>query len=254
MQETPAHREHIIMQAFLPTIAAVIAAGSVFLFSASTSPAAEVRAAVTAHAAIPSSERWRDAAEAIVLESDFIFMKIGVTVDDRPMAGGTPLESVYRGDHCEIAISTRGSDTLMLLSQYVQSPRDWDIIIKLAVVHEIAHCYVSAIGHPDMLRANSVVRSFTSLGLGESRSSPHSQKIEESFADISALLWIQQNHPEDYARAIDLMLAVRSMGGLDHSIHSGYGVIKKLGSGAAATEGTTIFIQSESLVLEYRGA
>lgn len=166
-------------------------------------------------------KRWLSAAGPVLAYSQRINLPIDIIVQPQPRPGDVPMAMGFVDGRCKLVLSMRGNpDAETILQKVPESERA--LMIEAMAAHEIGHCwrYVQGVWHAlpaGFVEAGEEQAANANL-LAESKAMREMRR-EEGFADLVALAWIKQKHPEHYGRVHAWMAAVRSDVPVERSGH-----------------------------------
>jgi uncharacterized protein YjaZ len=183
--------------------------------------------------------RWLKAGSAVLAYAkQELKLPLDITVQPQARANDVPLALGYDNGRCKLVLSMRGNPTAEDILNNV-SPEQRPLMIEAMVAHEIGHCwrYVQGEWH--------VVPS----GFEESQQQPvalRDTRREEGYADLVALAWMQQRHPDQYATVANWMQQVRAPSPTAGS-HSTLVWLQQAPTGAAFDASLPLFSQADLL-------
>ncbi|KQQ33530.1 hypothetical protein ASF61_10665 [Duganella sp. Leaf126] len=168
---------------------------SLLMLSCSQAFAAELTAMET---------RWLTAGlPVITYAKQALRLPVDITVQPRAQADDVPVALGYQDGRCKLVLSLRGNPQAEdILGSVADAQRA--LMIEAMFAHEIAHCWRYAQGAWHQ----------TPSGFSQNSAQParalQDTRREEGFADLVALAWTQQRHPEHYADVAAWMRQVRA--------------------------------------------
>jgi len=156
--------------------------------------------------------RWLNAGAPVLAYSQRMKLPIDIIVQPKARPGDVPLAMGFDGGRCKLVLSMRGNpDAEKILEKVPQGERA--LLIEAMTAHEIGHCwrYVQGVWHalPAGFVETGVEHAGSEDVLAESKAMREMRR-EEGFADLVALAWIKQRHPEHYGRVHAWLEALRS--------------------------------------------
>jgi len=156
-------------------------------------------------------QRWLQAAAPVLSYSQQLKLPIDIVVQPRPRPNDVPLAMGYDGGRCKLVLTLRGNPQAeSVLDGVADAQRD--VLIEAMAAHEVAHCWRHARGAWNALPAGFVEvgeeRAASSALLAASKAMREARR-EEAYADLAALAWTRQRHPEAYGRVHTWFEAVR---------------------------------------------
>lgn len=183
--------------------------------------------------------RWLKAGSAVLVHArQELKLPLDITVQPQARPTDVPLALGYDNGRCKLVLSMRGNPNAEDILNNV-SPEQRPLMIEAMVAHEIGHCwrYVQGEWH--------VVPS----GFEENQQQPaalRDTRREEGFADLVALAWMQQRHPDQYATVAHWMQQVRAPSPAEGS-HSTLVWLQQAPTGAAFDSQLPLFEQADRL-------
>jgi hypothetical protein len=172
------------------------------LLAASTVSAAELTAQETT---------WLRAAGPVLSYAQELKLPIDIVVQPQAKAGDVPLAMGFADKRCKLVLSLRGNpDADKALSGVPEQARGE--LIEAMAAHEIGHCYRYAQGAWHSLPAGFVEvgqQTASDPSLLEVAKQIRETRREEGYADLVALAWTRQHHPQDYGRIYGWLESVR---------------------------------------------
>ncbi|MTV39202.1 hypothetical protein [Duganella radicis] len=185
--------------------------------------------------------RWIKAGSAVLAYAkQELKLPLDITVQPQARPTDVPLALGYDNGRCKLVLSMRGNPNAEdILDNVAEAQRP--LMIEAMVAHEIGHCWRYAQGSWHAVPA----------GFEERPSQPASHALrdtrrEEGFADLVALAWIQQRHPDQYATVASWMQQVRQPSPATGS-HSTLTWLHLAPTGAAFASGLPLFEQADRL-------
>jgi hypothetical protein len=183
--------------------------------------------------------RWLTAGSAVLnYAKQELKLPIDITVQPQARANDVPLALGYDNGRCKLVLSMRGNPNAEDILSNV-APAHRALMIEAMVAHEIGHCWRYAQGVWHALPAGFEERQ-TPTGAEEQL---RDTRREEGYADLVALAWIHQQHPQQYASVAAWMRAVREPAPAVGT-HSTLTWLQLASSGAAFAPGLPIFEQA----------
>jgi hypothetical protein len=185
--------------------------------------------------------RWLSAGAAVLgYAKQELKLPIDITVQPQARPNDVPLALGYDNGRCKLVLSMRGNpqaEDILATVPVAQRP----LMIEAMVAHEIGHCWRYAQGVWHALPA----------GFEERQTEQHETaaeqlrdtRREEGYADLVALAWIQQRHPEQYATVAAWMRQVREPSPATGS-HSTLTWLQLAPTGSAFAAGLPVFEQA----------
>jgi len=185
--------------------------------------------------------RWLTAGAAVLgYAKQELKLPIDITVQPQARPTDVPLALGYQDGRCKLVLSMRGNPNAEdILADVPAAQRP--LMIEAMVAHEIGHCWRYAQGVWHALPAG-----FEQGGAVQEQDALRETRREEGYADLVALAWIQQRHPEQYAAVAGWMRQVRQPSPGTGS-HSTLTWLQLAPTGAAFPTGLPLFEQAASL-------
>lgn len=153
--------------------------------------------------------RWLTAGSAVLTYAKKeLKLPIDIIVQPTGKPTDVPLALGFQDGRCKLVLTMRnGSNPEEILASVPEAQRP--LMIEAMIAHEIGHCwrYAQGVWHalPAGFEENAGEAAHDHAQLQELEET----RREEGFADLSALAWVQQRHPEQYAAVADWMRKVR---------------------------------------------
>ena len=165
------------------------------ILSSSLADAAELTAMET---------RWLTAGLSVITYAkQELKLPVDITVQPQARATDVPVALGYEQGRCKLVLSLRGNPGAEDILAGVPAPQR-ALMIEAMFAHEIAHCWRYAQGE-----WHAAPSGFEQRADASAVASLRETRREEGFADLVALAWTQQQHPEHYADVAAWMRAVR---------------------------------------------
>nr|WP_315394931.1 hypothetical protein [uncultured Duganella sp.] len=192
--------------------------------------------------------RWLTAGSAVLAYAKQE-LKLPIDIIVQPQAGpnDVPLALGFQDGRCKLVLSMRGNANAEdILASVPAAQRA--LMIEAMVAHEIGHCWRYAQGAWHALPAGFESNAGDAVGQARQQALRETRR-EEGFADLAALAWIQQRHPEQYGLVADWMRQVRqpSEAGAGAGSHSTLAWLQLAPTGAAFATHLPLFEQAGSL-------
>lgn len=165
-------------------------------------------------------------------------LPIDITVQPQARANDVPLALGYDNGRCKLVLSMRGNPKAEDILANVSTAQR-ALMIEAMVAHEIGHCWRYAQGNWHALPAGFE----EGAQQGRAEEELRDTRREEGYADLVALAWIHQQHPQQYASVAAWMRAVREPS-LAVGTHSTLSWLQLAPTGAAFTPGLPVFEQA----------
>lgn len=179
-------------------------------------------------------------------------LKLPIDIIVQPQAGANdvPLALGFDNGRCKLVFSMRGNSGAEQILEPLP-PEQRGLMIETMTAHEIGHCLRYAQGAWHALPAG-----FVDAGMPRAASDDLSQQAlelretrrEEGFADLLALAWIQQRHPEQYGQVAQWLRQVRHPS--DQRVTGSHDTLTWLQlapTGAAFSSGLPLYEQASAL-------
>lgn len=190
--------------------------------------------------------RWLGAGAAVLDYARQIGLPVDVIVQPQPAPGAVPLAMGFSGGRCKLVLSMRDNARTDDVLERVP-PAQHGVLIEAMTAHEIGHCWRYAQGNWHSVPSGFVEageEGFDPAVLAQLKAMRDTRR-EEGFADLAALAWIWQRHPDDYARVYAWMAGLRQ--GQPLASHATLAWIGLARDGAVFGAGGTPFAQAEPL-------
>nr|WP_315257520.1 hypothetical protein [uncultured Duganella sp.] len=186
--------------------------------------------------------RWLKAGAAVLnYAKQELKLPIDITVQPQARATDVPLALGYDHGRCKLVLSMRGNPNAeAILDNVADAQRA--LMIEAMVAHEIGHCWRYAQGNWHALPAGFEAAQGQAGAAAQLRDT----RREEGYADLVALAWIHQQHPQQYASVAAWMRSVREPAPAVGS-HSTLSWLQLAPTGAAFTPGLPVFEQANLL-------
>lgn len=186
--------------------------------------------------------RWLTAGSAVLAYAkQELKLPLDITVQPEARATDVPLALGYQNGRCKLVLSLRGNpkaEDILSTVPVAQRP----LMIEAMVAHELGHCWRYAQGAWHALPAGFQERQEHQAAADELRDT----RREEGYADLVALAWTQQRHPDQYALVAAWMQQVRQPSPSTGS-HSTLAWLQLAPTGAAFAAGVPVFEQANLL-------
>ncbi|MDP1534919.1 MAG: hypothetical protein Q8N44_18330 [Rubrivivax sp.] len=138
-------------------------------------------------------------------------LPLDIVVQPQPTPGAAPLALAFVGGRCKLVLSMRGhrraQDTLDAIA-----PDLVDATLELMGAHELGHCrrYLDGAWYQLPAGFSASVPADLSTAMRAAYAGMKAARREEGYGDLVGLAWIQQRHPQHYARLHAWLVAERS--------------------------------------------
>jgi hypothetical protein len=186
--------------------------------------------------------RWLTAGLSVInYAKNDLKLPVDITVQPQTRANDVPVALGYHDGRCKLVLSLRGNPQAEAVLAAVPEGRR-ALMIEAMFAHEIAHCWRYAQGawHAAPAGFSQGQNKTTAQVLRQTRR-------EEGFADLVALAWTWQRHPEQYADVAAWMRTVRADGQGGHGSHGTMAWLQLAQTGAAFNNRLPLFEQAGSL-------
>lgn len=157
-----------------------------------------------------TEERWLRGAWPVLVHGRDTGLPLDVVVQPQPTPGAPPLALGFVDGRCKLVLSMRGNPEAQATLDRIE-PDLLDATLALMAAHELGHCrrYIDRAWHG--LPAGFATRMPERLAPAQQAAWQGMQAVrrEEGFADLVGLAWVQQRHPQHYARVHRWLLAER---------------------------------------------
>ena len=155
--------------------------------------------------------RWLHAGAPVLAYSQRMNLPVDIIVQPRARPGDVPMAIGFEGGRCKLVLSMRGNPDAEKILDSVP-PAERGLLIEAMTAHEIGHCwrYVQGIWHalPNGFVEAGEERADSAALLAASKAMREMRR-EEGFADLVALAWVRQRHPQQYGRVHAWLEALR---------------------------------------------
>ncbi|TFW14913.1 hypothetical protein [Duganella callida] len=185
--------------------------------------------------------RWLQAGSSVLAYAkQELKLPIDITVQPQARANDVPLALGYQDGRCKLVLSMRGNPSAEDILADVPSAQR-PLMIEAMVAHEIGHCwrYTQGVWH-------AVPAGFEQAPQSEQAEALRDTRREEAYADLVALAWIQQRHPEQYTNVAAWMRHVREPSPAAGS-HSTVAWLQLAPTGAAFASAGSVFDQANTV-------
>lgn len=145
--------------------------------------------------------KWINAGGPVLAYAKELKLPIDIIVQPETKPDDVPLAMGFQDGRCKLVFSMRGNPQAEAVLTGVP-PAQHDLMIEAMTAHEIGHCWRNAHGTWNVLPTG-----FTEIqeNADDSTTLARLRQIritrrEEGFADLAALAWIHQRHPDQYAQ------------------------------------------------------
>jgi ADP-ribose pyrophosphatase YjhB (NUDIX family) len=156
-------------------------------------------------------QRWIGAVAPVLEYAHGLQLPIDVIAQPRTGPNDVPMAMGFDGGRCKLVLSLRGNPQAESVLAGVD-PHDQGELIEAMAAHEIGHCWRYAQGAWHALPAGFVEVGEESAAdpamLAVSKAMRETRR-EEGYADLVALAWTRQRHPQDYGRIYAWLEKVR---------------------------------------------
>lgn len=183
--------------------------------------------------------RWLKAGSAVLTHAkQELKLPLDITVQPQARANDVPLALGYDNGRCKLVLSLRGNPHAEdILNSVAADQRP--LMIEAMVAHEIGHCWRYVQGEWHAVPSGFEERQQQPAALRDTRR-------EEGYADLVALAWMQQRHPDQYATVAGWMRQVRAPSPAAGT-HSTLVWLQQAPTGAAFDSKLPLFEQADRL-------
>lgn len=165
--------------------------------------------------------RWLRAAAPVLAYAQQLKLPIDIIVQPQARSNDVPMAMGFDGGRCKLVLSMRGNPNAETILDTVPE-QERTVLIEAMAAHEVGHCwrYEQGVWHTmpaGFVEAGEEQSDDASL-LELSRQLRENRR-EEGFADLVALAWTFQRHPEQYARVYAWIEALRGAQPVPGSSH-----------------------------------
>ena len=165
--------------------------------------------------------RWLSAAAPVLAQARRLALPIDIIVQPQAKPGDVPLAMGFADGRCKLVLSMRGNpDAESVLEQVPADQRA--LLIEAMTAHEVGHCWRYAQGAWHALPAGFVEvgeEQAADADLLAAAKAMREGRREEGYADLVALAWTAQAHPQQYGRVHAWLAALRSVQPVPHNAH-----------------------------------
>lgn len=156
--------------------------------------------------------RWLKAAGPVLAYAQRIKLPIDIIVQPVTRPSDVPLAMGFLKGRCKLVLSMRGNpDAEKVLDNVPQADRG--VLMEAMAAHEVGHCWRYAQGEWHALPSGFTDITTGPVGhpaLQAESAALRNNRREEGFADMVALAWTKQFHPEKYQQVYTWLVSVRS--------------------------------------------
>ena len=167
-----------------------------------------------------TESRWLQGAWPVVEFARQTGLPLDIVVQPQPTPGTAPLAMAFVGGRCKLVLSMRGNSEAQATLERLE-PELLNATIELMAAHELGHCrrYLDGVWYtlPSGFAANPSAQRDSELV--NAREPTEAARGEEGYGDLVGLAWVQQHHPQLYARLWAWLIEERSgdrVPGADH--------------------------------------
>lgn len=158
-----------------------------------------------------TEKRWLSGIWPVVEFARQSKLPLDIVVQPQPTPGASPLALGFVAGRCKLVLSMRGhtraQDTLDGIA-----PDLLDATLELMAAHEVGHCrrYLDGAWYQLPAGFSASVPDGPGGELRVAHAAMRAARREEGYGDLVGLAWIQQRHPQHYARLHAWLTAERS--------------------------------------------
>lgn len=160
----------------------------------------------------PTERRWLQGVWPVIVHAKEIRLPLDIVVQPQPTPGAAPLALAFIDGRCKLVLSMRGNDEAQATLDRI-APDLLDATLELMAAHELGHCRRHLDGAWTTL-PQGFVAGRVPEGLDPSLHTAYAgmkaARREEGYGDLVGLAWIQQTHPQHYARLHAWLVAERA--------------------------------------------
>lgn len=193
--------------------------------------------------------RWLTAGSAVLAYAkQELKLPVDITVQPQARANDVPLALGFQDGRCKLVLSMRGNPKAEDILAGVPADQQ-ALMIEAMIAHEIGHCWRYAQGVWHVLPAGFEERVQASPEQVEAQAQAlRETRREEGFADLVALAWTQQRHPQQYGAVAAWMRQVRQPSpSVVAGSHSTLAWLQLAPTGAVFDRGQPLFEQAAGL-------
>ena len=168
----------------------------------------------------PTEMRWLRGAWPVITFVRNEKLPLDIVVQPQASPGAAPLALAFVDGRCKLVLSMRGNAEAQATLERIE-PELLDATLELMAAHELGHCRRYLDGAWNGLPAgfNATAPEELSPDLRTAYVSMKAARREEGYADLVGLAWVQQRHPQQYARLHAWLVTERSRDLLPGSHH-----------------------------------
>lgn len=197
----------------------------------------------------PRETRWLSAAGPVLAQAQRLSLPIDIIVQPQARAGDVPLAMGFLNGRCKLVLSLRGNPAAEAVLEPVPEAERATLIEAMAA-HEVGHCWRYAQGAWHALPAGFVEvgdEQAANPDLLAAAKAMREGRREEGYADLVALAWTAQAHPQAYARVHAWLAALRSVAPLARGAHDTRVWVALAGDAAVFADAATPFEAAAAL-------
>lgn len=164
--------------------------------------------------------RWLQAGKPVIDYARGQGLPVDIIVQPQEAPGAVPLALGFDKGRCKLVLSLRGNAQAEGVLQGVLPTRQ-GTMIEAMTAHEIGHCQRYAQGDWHALPRGFVERANAQRGpLQQQAQELRETRREEGYADLVALAWMHDRHPQQYREVLAWMRGVRAGGAATGGSHA----------------------------------
>lgn len=159
--------------------------------------------------ATPTVVQWIEMVQEVRQHPLFNALDIRYSKAPAKNVGYTPIGVVLNeASGCAVVIAEGDNPKMRSIMRFAASTQDLKTLMLVAAAHELGHCL--RVSQRNMSPQLWALVAATDEGSLERHSLERKASYEEAYADAYAFAYIQDAHPEHFARAFSMMRALRS--------------------------------------------
>lgn len=165
----------------------------------------------------PVELKWLNAAEPVLAFASDMGLAVDIIVQPTSTDNDPPLAMGVRDNRCKLILSLR--DKADAEATLINEPAERHaLLIETMAAHEMAHCWRFSNGMWHRWPAG-FSESTASREVTGGQEAMRATRREEAFADLVALAWIKQTHPNEYLQVHAWLEGVRADQPVPGSFH-----------------------------------
>ena len=168
----------------------------------------------------PTEMQWLRGAWPVIAFVRNKSLPLDIVVQPQASPGAAPLAMAFVDGRCKLVLSMRGNAEAQATLDRIE-PDLLDATLELMAAHELGHCrrYLDGAWYGLPAGFNATAPQELSPDLRTAYANMKAARREEGYADLVGLAWVQQRHPQQYARLHAWLVTERSRDLLPGSHH-----------------------------------